>query len=189
MKLLSSMILISVFLFVASCSKDEDNNEGSNAGILTIKGVEYELVDGIIWDQPEEGSGQVYSFDIDLFSEGFDPVNETGSGDLVAMEMYTDLSDDLASGTYTHGINETYPARTFGGFILLGLNLEIEEFSTLYIITSGTIIVSKSGSVYEFTMNLTADEYHITDDFIVKTDSDVVISCEYMGTLEARVDD
>lgn len=174
-------------LFVTACSKDDDITKVNNTGLLTIKGVDYELVDGIIWDRIEEENEDVYNFDIDLFGDGIDPDTETGFGHVAAMELFTDLSDDLEPGTYTHAIDDTYPAGTFCGNIILDINFDTEEISTWYTTTSGNITVKTTGAVYEFSMTLIADEYDVTDDFdFIKTDSDVAISCVYKGTLDAK---
>jgi len=189
MKILNSIILICVLAFVTACSKDDDITKVNNTGTLTIKGVEYELVDGIIWDRIEERGEDIYNFDIDLFGEGIDPENETGLGHLAAMELFTDLSDDLAPGTYKHDIDGTYPAGTFCGNIVLDINFDTDEVSTWYTTTSGNITMKKTGDVYEFSMNLIADEYDVIDDFdFIKTDSDVAINCVYKGTLAARME-
>ncbi len=187
MKVSNTIIMICAFLFATSCSKSDDNNDVTNAGTLTIKEIDYNLVGGIIYDRIEEEGDISYNFDIDLYTEGIDPVTETGFGHLAAMELYTSRSDDLAPGTYKHDIDETLPAGTFTGNILLGMDVEAETITAWYITTSGTVVVGKSGSVYELNMNMTADEYDITDEFdFIKTDSNVIITCNYKGTLEAR---
>jgi len=143
MKIIKSILLICALIFAIACSKDDDITKVNNTGIITIKGVAYVLADGIIWDRIEESGEGIYNFDIDLFSEGIDPENETGLGHLAAMELYTDLSDDLAPGTYIHDTDGTYPTGTFCGNIILDINFDTEKVSKWYTTTSGNITVKK----------------------------------------------
>lgn len=181
-------ILFLILIVVMSCSKDDNNIDDviipSVKGILTIKGVEYELVNGIIHDRGKQGSLSVYNFDIDLLSSGLDPITQKGIGTIVAMEMFTETADDLKEGTYILDTNETYSAGTFGGNILLGYNAETDESTNWFIPTSGIIVFSKSGSAYDFIMDFEADEITLNDDWdIIIIDSNVVISCNYNGSL------
>lgn len=187
MKALTTMMLICGSIFIFSCSEEDDSIEINNSGKLNIKGVEHELKSGIIWDRIDDPGSQVYNFDIDLIGGEMDAVAESGDGYIVAMELYTDRMDDLAPGTYNHSVN-AYPAGTFGGNIVFG-NLETEEITFWYITTGGTIEVNKSGAVYELDMEIIADEFDPTPEFdFIKTDSNVMISCQYKGTLERRLE-
>ena len=181
-------VLLIIPLIILACSKDDNENIESptSKGTLTIHGIEYELTQGIIYKRTEK-VGPVYNFDVDLFSSGMNVETETGSGQLVAMEMFTDTPSDLKTGAYTHDSNGTYPAGTFGGNILVGYNIETENISTWYITTSGTIVSARSGSMYEFTMDIKADEFEVSEELgFVKVDSNVVITCYYKGNLTKK---
>lgn len=189
MKILNPIILICVFLLAISCSEEDIADKYNNTGVLTVKGIDYQLADGIIWNRFEENNDNdgIYNWDIDLFSEGLDPINETGSGHGAAMELYTHLSSGLAIGTYTHAINDNYTAGTFCGNIIIGMDAQTESISKWYVTTSGTIVMDKAGSIYDFTMNMLADEYDVTDEFdFIQTGSDIAITCTYKGTLLAK---
>ena len=181
-------IIILIFLtslFTTECSKDDNDatETGIGTGTLTIKGAEYELVQGTIYKNMERISSP-YNFDIDLVTATIN-----GTLHLVALEMYTATEDDLQPGTYNYGTNETFPAGTFSGIICIDMNIVTEESSYGYITKSGTVLVNKSDSEYELTMDLIADKYEydsVEEDFVV-TESDVEILCYYKGSLKKDV--
>ena len=163
-----------------SCSDDDDFE---NTGTLTIDGTVYELSQGIIYYRgTSEGRG--CNFDIDLLSSDIDIESETGTGQIVALEMFTETTDNLKDGSYTVPPDETFPAGTFCGIIVTGFDAETEEGSVFYIIKSGSSIVAKSGNLYEFTINVLADQLDEYLDNTVATN--VPISCYYKGTLNKR---
>ncbi|MGE0076313.1 MAG: hypothetical protein AB7S48_00485 [Bacteroidales bacterium] len=180
-----TLIFFTSLLF-AGCSKDDSDVDetGKGTGTLTIKGVEYEMAEGILYTNTES-VGPPYNFDIDLKTS---PTN-SGIGEekyhLVLIEMYTSTKDDLQSGTYNFDTYETSHAGTFGGLIFMDFNKD-EDFSYFYIIKSGTILVNKPEAGYEITIDVTADRYEydsVEDDFIIK-ESDVSITCYYIGGLK-----
>lgn len=179
-------IIILIFLtslFITECSKDDNDTTetGIGTGTLTIKGVKYELVKGTIYKNMERISSP-YNFDIDLVTST--TINQTLH--LVALEMFTATNDDLQLGTYNCDTNETFPAGTFCGIICIDMNIVTEESSYGYMIKSGTVLVSKSDSEYELTMDLNGDKYEYdpgVEDFVM-TESDVEITCYYKGSLK-----
>jgi hypothetical protein len=173
-------------LFITECSKDDNGvvENGIGTGTLTVNGFEYAMVEGIIY----HNSGSV-NYDIDLISS----LTNNGIGaetyHLVALEMYTAKSDGLTSGTYNYDTHGTSQAGTFAGLVLLDINKETEENSYFNDIKSGTIVVNHSDAVYEITVNVMTDKYEYDageDNFII-TESDVEITCYYIGSLKPSV--
>lgn len=176
-----TLIFITSLLFIA-CSEDdnEDPETGKGTGTLTIKGIEYLLVEGTIYKNTERVSSP-YNFDFDLKTSTINNIFQ-----LVAFEMYTATNDDLQSGTYNHATNETSPAGTFCGLVFMNMNTITEKSEYAYQTKSGTVLVNRSDSEYELTINVIADKYEKVigyDDWII-TESDVVITCYYIGSLK-----
>jgi len=182
--LFAILIMVGV---ITGCAKDDNGVEeetGKDYGTLTIKGMNYDLVEGVIYTGMET-SGPPYGFDIDLLTE----VTSNGTLNLVALEMYSATEDDLQSGTYNYDIGGTSQAGTFSGIILMDMNKVTEESSHGYIVKLGTVLVNKSDSEYDITTNLNADKYEydaVEDDWVV-TESDVVITSYYKGSLRKDV--
>jgi hypothetical protein len=176
-------------LLISQCSKDDNDvvETGVGIGTLTIKGIEYELVKGIIYKNTER-TGPPYNFDIDLISAPTNNGIGSETCNLVALEMYTATKDYLKSGTYNYDTNETSNAGTYTGIIAIDIN-ENEGFSYAYGIKSGTVLVNRSDTEYEVTIDVIADKYEfdsVEDDFII-TESDVEITCYYKGSLKESV--
>jgi hypothetical protein len=184
-------IIILIFLtslLITECSKiDNDGVEtGKGTGTLTIKGIEYELVQGTIYKNTERVSSP-YNFDIDLVTAALYP--GTDIVNFVALEMYTAKEDDLQPGTYNHDTDETYPAGTFSGGIGIDFNKETEKSSYFYLTKSGTVLVNRSDSEYEITIDVITDKYEDETgeyDFVI-TESDIEITCYYKGSLKKDV--
>jgi hypothetical protein len=163
-------IIFLIFLtsiLITECSKDENDGveTGKGTGNLTIKGIVYEMAEGIVYKNTES-AGPPYNFDIDLISS---PTNDGIGAEtchLVAMEMYTASKDDL--------------------LIAIDINKETEESSYFYVIKSGTVLVNRSDAGYEITIDVVTDkyEYEIGEDDFVITESDVEIACYYKGSLK-----
>lgn len=182
-------IIILIFftsLLFAECSKDDNDvvETGKGTGTLTIKGIEYEMDEGVIYTNTES-VGPPYNFDIDLKSS---PTNN-GIGEekfqFVLIEMYTATKDDLQSGTYNFDTYETSHAGTFNGLVFIDVN-EAEDFSHFYIIKSGTVLIGRPDNEYEITIDVVADKYEydsVEDDFLI-TEGDVAIFCYYIGSLK-----
>ena len=155
-----------LFLFLCGCSKDKviPNH-------LTYNGSDYALNTGII-----ENYGtvrNVFNLDLTLFSSGisYNTVDSVpkGTGNIVYLEMYTS-SKSLPTGTYTFDDNSTGNAGTFD-VGMLGISFNVDSFSgTLVYISSGTVTVAKSGSIYEITIN-------------GKTSDNKTIDCHFKGSL------
>jgi hypothetical protein len=183
-------IIFLIFLtsiLITECSKDENDGveTGKGTGNLTIKGIVYEMAEGIVYKNTES-AGPPYNFDIDLISS---PTNDGIGAEtchLVAMEMYTASKDDLQAGTYSYDEDGTSHAGTFSGLIAIDINKETEESSYFYVIKSGTVLVNRSDAGYEITIDVVTDkyEYEIGEDDFVITESDVEIACYYKGSLK-----
>ncbi len=181
----TAKIIILVFftsLLFAGCSKDDSDVDetGKGTGTLTIKGIEYNMVEGIIY----HNSGSV-NYDIDLKSS---PTNN-GIGsetiNLVALEMYTASSNGLQPGTYNCDASKTSYAGTFNGIIAMDIDYT-EHFSYAYGIKSGTILVNRPDAGYEITIDVITDKYvfdPVEQDFIL-SESDIAITCYYIGNLK-----
>lgn len=165
-----SMVLIAaVLLCFSGCDEDEKESEPKNH--FTIKGTDYPLHGGIIENYGE--FDMVYNLDLTLYSSGisYNSIDEvfSGVGDLVYFEMYCS-SPHLTSGTFTFDNNYSGNAGTFDMGII-GIGVDIESASgTMFLISSGTVKIVNSGSVFEITINC-------------KSTDNVTVSGFYKGTL------
>ena len=131
---------------------------------FTYKGNTYELSIGLLEYYGQwSSSSDSYNFDIVLFSSGFsynhDADDLTGEGHLMYFEMFSSSSNDLMPGTYLFDIDETYAANTFGyGFFAADYILEDETYSVGESIWAGSVEVSKTGSVYNITIDCADNE-------------------------------
>ena len=179
-------LLFFASLFITECSKEDTGvvETGIGTGTLTVAGVEYDMVEGIIY----HNSGSV-NYDIDLISS----LTNNGIGSetchLVALEMYAATSDGLPSDTYNCDMYKTSQAGTFTGLIAFDINKETEDCSIFYDIKSGTIVVNHSDAQYEITVEVMTDKYEYDsgeDDFVI-SESDIEIACYYTGSLKPSV--
>lgn len=161
-------------LFLMACSEDPDDKE---IRTLTIEG----LTEGTIFNSDMIPVDMGYYNVISLVSDGIDIHSKTGSGDIISLEIFTSQQGIIENCTYNVGVNEDFPPGTFTGFCTINLNVETFEFSEYYGIKSGNVSIAKSGDVYEFTIDVLADQKDEILGNIIE--EDVKITCYYQGTL------
>lgn len=160
-------------LFLISCSDDDDKETRT----LTIEG----LTKGTFFISDMIPVDQGYYNLVSLVSDGIDIHSKTGTGDIISLEIFSSVQGVIENCTYNVGDNENFPPGTFTGFCAINLNIETSEFAEFYGIKSGTVTVSKSGDIYEFTIDVFADQ---KDGMLGNTiEKDVKITCYYQGTL------
>jgi len=155
MKTKSLILFLAIvpFLF-SSCKKDDDDNR-KNA--FTIGATEYILDNGAAVFYGITVEDGAYNFDIYLFSSDIDYYAETGTGDRVYFELFSETFEDIQPGTYTFDANGTGNAGTFGRGIksVITTNYNVlTEVGTSHNVNSGTLQVSVSGDVYTFDFDL-----------------------------------
>ncbi|TVR43773.1 MAG: hypothetical protein EA394_00825 [Bacteroidia bacterium] len=154
-------LLVSPFFF-AACSDDDDNNNGMS-NHFTYDGNTYSLAGGIMLNFGQQWDHDTYNMDLFLHSDGlaFDPSvpRFTGTGDGVAIEFFSPGEDELVPGTYTFDPDDTAEPFTIGTLaeIVLDFDAATEE-GTFIEIVGGNVEVSKSGSNYQITLNLVAED-------------------------------
>lgn len=154
-------LLIAGVLFSA-CNKDDDDDDQDDptpTSYMKYDGETVELDKGFIENYGEYDSA-VYNLDLTLLSPGFtvhlidgevDSVSGTGSG--FYFEIFTSKPNELDSRTYTMDTVNIGADGTFD-FADFVVNFNPSTFSGVWnSLTEGTLVVSKDGSIYEFTVN------------------------------------
>jgi hypothetical protein len=147
---------------LTSCNKDDDDDDATPESYFMYDGKTYELTQAYIENYGEWEPG-VYNLDLTMMSKGF-TVNTsngqiqsvTGTGNALYFEMYTSDSTKLDNRTYTY--DEMSTANGTFDFGVIGINFNIAtQTGTQHMVMSGTVTVSKSGSVYTITWDLTEE--------------------------------
>ena len=155
------LLLAAVFTFT-SCDSDDDNGGDNNetGNFLRIDDDRFELSQGYIEEYGELQDG-VYDWDVTLFSDDFDLTNEeepTGTGEAIYLDLRTSNPNGLSIGTYTYSDEEEEDAGALTYVdAIAGIGISFEsETGTTFIITSGTVTVSGTGSDQVIEFDLTA---------------------------------
>ena len=178
-----TLLAILITISSISCSSDDyDNSDTDNNGstptenFLKIGGINYELKDGTINDYNAPFDGEVYNFDIGLYT-----TNLTSSGGLITpkdevftyikFELITNNNINLAIGSYRPAENsyeaEPYTYLTAGVTIEYDLRNTYEDYQR---VTFGNVLISQNGATYEISFEGT-------------TASGTPISFKYTGAL------
>lgn len=154
------LLLIAGVLFSA-CNKDDDDDktDPTPTSYLKYDGQTIALTKGFLENYGEDTT-DIWQLDLTLLSSGFtiyevggeiDSISGTGSG--IYFELFTSQPNSLDTRTYTLdtlniGDNGTFD---YGDFVV---NFNYETFEgTWSFLESGTLVVVKNGSTYEFTVN------------------------------------
>ena len=158
---LAFISILATTLF-AACeleTTDIDGN-GDNSGSVQVDGTTSVLTQGLITYYGLYEGIQMHNFDIYIATSGINPQTETGTGNVVYLELVTP-SSTFSGGTFTFNSssNLTGNALTSGRF-MRGLNVATEEMEALYMAEGGSVSVLKTAAGYDVTFNLTVREYN-----------------------------
>lgn len=152
-KVFTTVILVSVIVF-SGCKKDKEDNK-KNA--FTIGETEYELDNGAVEYYGITVEGGDYNFDVYIYSSDIDYYSETGTGEVVYFELFSETFENIKSGVYEFDADRTGKKGTFGpgikSILFTDYNLLTEQ-GTRYTVTDGTLTISASGDTYTFDFNL-----------------------------------
>jgi len=180
-----------IVLFIASCEKNGENNE-TNTGVLNIDSVEYSINHGELVNINTVVAGEVYVGLIYLLSSDYcyEKTTITGTGQVIELKMLFNSLYTLIPGTYTPSTGEPYHTMTFISNFFKDLNISTMEITALYKATSGNIIVIKSGSTYELSIDVLADKYNVnhadTEPTENPVETNIHITCTYKGDLTQK---
>jgi len=150
------LTLLIIPLLFQACNKDDDEVVQKNH--ILYNDAEYGLDDGFFqFFGKLDPSATGFNFDIYLFSSGltFNNNQFNGSGNLIFFEMFSSVSSELATGTYTFDSNETGNANTFDdGFLIINFDVSTQT-GTQVIINGGTVKVTKTDTMFEFNIDCT----------------------------------
>jgi hypothetical protein len=145
LKLFVAFIAIGLLTF--GCKKDDVKKN-----FLKIGDTEYELTGGSLKNW--YGDATSYNLDLRLFTSGiqFSNGGHTGTGQLIYFEMYTTDGLGLDAGDYVYDAAWTENRGTFD-YSWYDTNYNNGTSLSTLEITSGTVTVNKSGSIYEIEFN------------------------------------
>ncbi len=155
--LLKAAVCLAFGLLLSSCSKDEEGIPNR----LTINGTNYVLSNGYIagigvFEDDNGNTGSVYA--VLLASSGVTVTSDGdigGTGQLFYMALFSPSTVELAAGTYT------YDEQFLEGTLIEAVGIDgnfTTEVGTEYVITSGTVTISKSGNTWTFQFEGEADD-------------------------------
>lgn len=161
-KILTTVVLIAIIF--TGCKKDK-NNEESLSNYVTYNGTKYAVDKGILENFGQFEEGGAYNLDLYLVSNGItflESNNEitgvSGQGHGIYFEMYTSGPTQLDNGTY----NYDYWSETASTFDYGWVNINYDASTNIaeidQDIEGGTVVVTKTGDVYEITINCTDED-------------------------------
>jgi len=154
LKLIFGIFILSS-LFIGCSDDDDENSDKTNQ--LKVEDQSYDLGSGMLInlgaDEEEMVQYKGYLQVVALVSDGIDLINETGSGPLLLLKVFSSTASSLDTGDYTFDNTPPFEVRTFadGGYTL---NFDtddddIDDLDDIIEIVSGTISVNKNGSRYK----------------------------------------
>jgi PKD repeat protein len=123
---------------------------------IQIASTTYPIIKGFIDYNGKYSDSEMYLYNLQLMDHNLRITDGQvfGTGNLIFLNLASSVPLDLPSGDYTFSYN--HEDFTFDQcFILIGYSLKADE--TPYFIEEGTVTISKNGSLYTITMNLTTD--------------------------------
>jgi hypothetical protein len=160
LKFLFVLTLLASVAFVG-CKKDpvaDDPIPVVKENQFTHDGSKYALSKMYLMNYGTSNSkGSSYNFDLLATSSGltYDETTDEfgGQGDAIYFEMFSSDSTGIASGTYISDTTHTDNALTFSyGECYINFNIS-NETGDIYELASGNIVVVRTGTTYEFTLN------------------------------------
>lgn len=153
------LAMLGMAVTFTSCKKDDDDDDNSTGGTAVVGGNTATFTKGAL--EYYGAWGDAHNFDIYLASSNVNFVEETGTGNLLYFELFTN-SNTFNGGTFTYNAyEETAGTFDYADLIING-NWATETADHYYSATGGTITVTKSGSTYDIVYNLTVQEYDLT---------------------------
>lgn len=148
-------ILSSLFI---SCSDDDDDDNAVKANQLKVEDQSYDLGSGMLInlgaDEDDSMQYKGYLQVLALVSDDIDLINETGSGPLLLLQVFSSTASSLDTGDYTFDNTPPFELKTFaGGGYTLNFDTQedddLDDLEDAIEIVSGTISVKKNGNSYE----------------------------------------
>lgn len=169
LKICMGAVIIAISLIGCEGLKDDDHDgsDGNNPYYFQVGSTKYSVDKGILeafgeddglW---EDWSYEGYNFDLRLASEGVEFDEEgfsSGTGALIYFELFSASATDLEPGLYEFdNSSDTAKTGTFDdAYYEIGIDNSTD--GTMIDIVSGSINVSKSGSIYEISINCEDEE-------------------------------
>lgn len=152
------LMLVLVPVVFSSCKKDDEDDK-KNA--FTIGETEYAIDNGAAVYYGVTVEDGDYNFDIYLFTEEIDYYAETGTGNRIYFELFSETYEDIKSGTYTYDASRSGKAGTFGegDKSMVALNYDVLlDTGTLYQVTDGSLTINVSSLTYTIDFNLSLND-------------------------------
>jgi predicted heme/steroid binding protein len=157
MKTLGILVpLLGIFIFFAGCTKDEvfpDN-------YIKYNGEFYAIENGLLANNGNLSADGANQMNLRLLSNGFKiedgnkSIDVNGIGDGLSLLIYTGSATELMSGTYVY--NEFIEEEFYynWGTVFINYNTETQNGEVQELVKNGDITVSKSGDIYDISLNL-----------------------------------
>jgi len=149
-----SIMLSMLCLVLASCGDDEDKR----ANEWLVDGVPVEVGDVYLtqgFELTHEGYALIVtSTGISIFETENESDDFKGNGHIFYLFLKNDITTPLKEGTYTFNSDGELPQSLFWGY----LNTMVDDqYFDVGMVKAGTVDVSKSGTSYTITYNLTLE--------------------------------
>ncbi len=161
-KKISSLLLIAIIglsLSFTACNDDDDENNDSATGTATVGENTVSFSQGVLEYYGSYQTGaDLYQYTIALFSSGLTYQSQSGSGDIMLFDVYTN-SSTFEGGTFEFTNYSPEAGKT--NTVTLMLNLTASDFTAehMYRATGdGEINITKNGSTYDISFTLSVLE-------------------------------
>jgi len=158
---LAFISILATTLF-AACeleTTDIDGN-GDNSGSVQVDGTTSALTQGLITYYGFYEGTELHNFDIYIATSGINPQTETGTGNVVYLELVTPTST-FSGGTFCFNSSGNFSGNALADArFFKSINAATQEMEALYVAQSGTVSVLKTAAGYDVTFNLTVREYN-----------------------------
>ena len=131
-------MFLALSLTLNSCNNDDDNNNNSNS--LKIDNETFELTQGFAEDYGSSFAPDgFFNVDLTFATKGLNFDQETGSGQIVYFELFSETEELIQTGTYT--LDEDFD----DGFITSIVNDEVDSDADF---VSATVTITKGEKEY-----------------------------------------